>query len=253
MVQRLKDEVALVTGASKGIGAAISRRFAEESASVAINYNSSEQKARELAAEIERAGGTCIIIRADVSKTPEVKQMVSKVLAEYGRLDILINNAGILIPKGFLESTDDDWDKVLSVNLKGAYICCTEVAPIMLGQERGGKIINISSISGLSHPTALRFVDYVSSKTGMIGMTRSLALALGPKVRVNAICPGAIETDMLTSTTTEARRTMAKDESFLKRLGSPEDIAGVATFLASDDSDFVTGEVLTVGGGRGMR
>jgi 3-oxoacyl-[acyl-carrier protein] reductase len=253
MAKRLDGQVALITGASRGIGAGISKRFSEHGASVALNFNGSEQKAIELAEEIKGEGGKSILVKADVSKTPDVKRMVSKVVSEYGRLDILVNNAGIIIPKPFLESTDEDWERVISVNLRGPYLCSREVAPIMLKQERGGKIINVSSISGLAHPTALRFVDYVSSKTGLIGMTRSLAMALGPKIRVNAICPGAIETDMLLSTTTEARRANASDEAFLKRLGTPDDIAGAAVFFASDDSDFITGEVLTVGGGRGMR
>jgi len=137
------------------------------------------------------------------------------------------------------------------VNLKGAYLCCREVAPLMLTQKKG-KIINISSVSALAQPSALRYPDYVSSKAGMIGLTRSLAVRLGPEITVNAICPGTTETDILASMPQETKLRIA-GETFLKRLGTTYDTAAAATFLASYEADWITGEVLTVAGGRGMR
>ncbi len=251
MAQRLKGKVAIVTGASKGIGAAIAKMYASEGARVVVNYHSSEEEGKRVVEEIKAEGGKALPVRADVSKTPEVKRMLSKAVGKFGRVDILVNNAGILIAKDFLDSTDEDWDRVLGVNLKGAYLCCREVAPLMLTQK-GGKIINISSISALAQPSALRFPDYVSSKAGMIGLTRSLAVRLGPEITVNAICPGATETDMLGWMSQETKL-RSVDESLLKRLGRTSDVAAAATFLASDEADWITGEVLTVAGGRGMR
>jgi 3-oxoacyl-[acyl-carrier protein] reductase len=140
---------------------------------------------------------------------------------------------------------------VVGVNLKGAFLCCKEVTPVMR-KQRKGNIINISSVSGLSQHSAVRYPDYVASKAGLIGLTRSLAVNLGPSIRVNAIAPGVIETDMTTSMSRSRRKAM-KEEALLKRLRGPEEIAKAALFLASDESDFVTGEVITVSGGRGMR
>lgn len=251
MGQRLAGKVTLVTGASRGIGAAIARMFSDEGAKVALNYRESEEEAKKVSQDIKDSGGKCLLVKADVSKTPEVKRMVSKTVGKFGRIDVLVNNAGIIIPKDFLDSTDEDWDRVLDTNLKGTYLCCREVAPIMLTQKKG-KIINISSVSGLAQPSALKYPDYVSSKAGVIGLTRSLAVRLGPLITVNAICPGTIETDMLSWMSPETKQRMA-EENFLKSLGKPSYVAQAATFLASQEADWITGEVLTVGAGRGMR
>jgi 3-oxoacyl-[acyl-carrier protein] reductase len=251
MAQRLTGKVAIVTGASKGIGAAIAKMYASEGARVVVNYHSSEEEGKKVVEEIKSEGGRALLVKADVSKTTDVKRMVSKAVGKFGRVDILVNNAGILVAKDFLDSTDEDWDRVLDVNLKGAYLCCREVAPLMLTQKRG-KIINISSVSALAQPSALKYPDYVASKAGMIGLTRSLALRLGPEVTVNAICPGTTETDILAWMPEETMLRIA-GETFLKRLGKTSDMAAAATFLAAEDADWITGEVLTVAGGRGMR
>jgi 3-oxoacyl-[acyl-carrier protein] reductase len=249
---RLKNKVAIVTGAGRGIGRAIAKMFAEEGARVVINYNRSEKEAQSLAEEIKKIGGEALVIKADVSKIDQVKGMVQKTVERFCTVDILVNNAGILIPApSFVESTETAWDRTLDVNLKGAYLCSREVAPIMLRQKKG-KIINISSISGLYEKLALDFVDYVSSKAGMIGLTRALAVHLGPAINVNAIAPGTVETEIVASLPAEVKRQM-KEEALIKRLGRPEDVAYAAVYLASDESDFVTGEVLTVSGGRGIR
>jgi 3-oxoacyl-[acyl-carrier protein] reductase len=247
---KLKDRVAIVTGASRGIGNAIARKLAQEGAKVVVNYNTSEEKASKLVQEIKKEGGDAITVRADVSKVTDVKELVKKTIEKYGRIDILVNNAGVLFENTFLDADEAVWDKTMDVNLKGAYLCSKEVAPIML-QQKKGKIINISSNSGIYHPSALRFVEYVASKAGMNGLTRALALRLGPYVSVNAVCPGWILTEMTGSLDPELEKKIL-EETPMKRFGTVEDVADATLYLASDDSDFVTGELLMVTGGRGM-
>jgi 3-oxoacyl-[acyl-carrier protein] reductase len=248
---RLKGKVVLVTGAGRGIGRAIAKLFALEGAKVVINYSKSESEAASLAKEIEEIGGETLLVKADVSKTDQVKEMVKKVIDRFGRIDVLVNNAGVLFPAGFLDSTEEMWNRTIDVNLKGAYLCSKEVAPIMLSQRKG-KIINIASVCGLAQHSALGNTPYAVSKAGVIGLTRSLAVNLGPYINVNAIAPGVIDTDMVSFFTPERKR-MIIEETLLKRVGRPEEVAKVALFLASEESDFITGEVITVSGGRGMR
>jgi 3-oxoacyl-[acyl-carrier protein] reductase len=244
---RLQGRVALVTGAARGIGKAISKLYVKEGAKIVVNYNKSEKEANALAEEMEKISKDILLIKTDVSKVDEVKEMVQKTIERFDRIDILVNNAGILVPEVFLESTEDTWDRTMDINLKGAYLCVKEVAPIMLKQEKG-KIINISSICGLSEKSALRNIAYVVSKTGMLGLT----VNLGPKINVNAICPGLTDTEMAAALGPE-RIKAGIEESLLKRIGKPEYIANAAVFLASDESDFITGEFFTISGGRAMR
>lgn len=246
----MNGQVAVVTGASRGIGSAIAELFAQEGAKVVINYNTSEKEARALAEKIKKQGGEAICVKADVSKYDDVKRMVETTLKTHGRIDILVNNAGIHVAKDFLEISEDEWDKTIDVNLKGAYLCSKEVARIMLKQKKG-KIINMSSNSGLYHPSAMRFTEYVASKAGMNGLTKALALRLGPHITVNAICPGWIKTEMVAQTDPEVERRIL-EETALKRYGTPEEVAASALFLASEEADFITGELLIVAGGRGM-
>ncbi|MCJ7760424.1 3-oxoacyl-ACP reductase FabG [Candidatus Bathyarchaeota archaeon] len=248
---RLQGKVALVTGAGRGIGHTISKLFAKEGAKLIINYSRSEKEARSLAEELMKSGQEVLLVRADVSRSDEVKGMISQAIKRFARIDVLVNNAGVLIPEPFLESTEETWDKTMAVNLKGAYLCSKEVAPIMLKQGKG-KIINISSICGLAERTALRNTAYVVSKAGIVGLTRSMAVNLGPTINVNAICPGMIETDMIVVLGPERVKAGIED-AILKRIGKPQDIAYAALFLASDESSFITGEILTVSGGRAMR
>lgn len=249
-LNRLKDQVAIVTGASRGIGRSIAEVFANEGAKVVVNYNTDETRASEVAKEIEKKGGHAICIKADVSNAGDVKRLVSTTLDKFGRIDILVNNAGVMFPEDFLATSEQVWDKTIDVNLKGAYLCSKEVAPIMIRQKKG-KIINISSNSGLYHPSSMRYVEYVTSKAGMNGMTKAMALRLGPYITVNAICPGYIKTEMVAHND-PATEKMLLDETALKRFGRPDEVASSAVFLASDEANFVTGELLIVAGGRGM-
>jgi len=248
--QRLTGKVAIVTGSSRGIGLAIARRFAADGGSIVVNFVAHEIAAKAAVREIEREGGDAIAVRADVSRGDEVDNLVHATKDRFGRIDILVNNAGVMVTKGVLETTEDDWDRTIDVNLKGAYLCSKAVAPIMLAQ-RTGTIINISSNSGLYHPSAMRFTEYVVSKAGMNGLTKALALALGPHITVNAICPGWIRTDMMEEIDPEVHERILA-ETALARWGTPEDVAASAAFLASPDAGFITGELLIVAGGRGM-
>ena len=248
---KLKGKVAIVTGGGRGIGRAIAKLFAEEGARVVINYSKSEKEASSLVDEIQQKGGEMLSIKADVLIANDVKKLVQRTIEKFGRVDILVNNAGILIPAGFLDSTEEIWDKTIDINLKGTYLCSKEVAPYMLEQKRG-KIINIASVCGLAQRSALGNTPYAVSKAGIIGLTRSLAVNLGPTINVNAIAPGVIDTEMVAFFPPERMKAII-DESPLKRIGRPEEIANASLFLAGGESDFITGEVLTVGGGRGMR
>jgi 3-oxoacyl-[acyl-carrier protein] reductase len=248
--KRLEGKVAIVTGSSRGIGKAIAERFAAEGAGVTVNWVGSEREALAVVDAIKGGGGDALSVRADVSRSADVRNLVSSTLTHFGRVDILVNNAGVMITRSVLETTEDDWDRTIDINLKGAYLCAKEVAPVMLRQQTG-KIIMMSSNSGLYHPSAMRFTEYVVSKAGMNGLTKALALALGPHITVNAICPGWIKTDMIADTDPEVEKKILA-ETALGRWGLPDEVASAAVFLASKEADFITGELLIVAGGRGM-
>ena len=247
---RLAGKVAIVTGASRGIGRAVAERFAAEGSSVVVNYTQGAANANAVVAGIQAAGGTAIAVQADVSRSTDVVRLVEQTLDRFGRIDVLVNNAGVMVAKGVLETSEDDWDVTIDVNLKGAYLCSKAVAPVMIRQG-SGSIVNMSSNSGLYHPSAMRFTEYVVSKAGMNGLTKAMALALGPQVRINAICPGWIRTDMVEEIDPAIQQRIL-EETALKRWGTPADVASSAVFLASDAASFITGELLIVAGGRGM-
>ena len=248
--RQLDGKVAIVTGGSRGIGRAIAERFAAEGARVVVNHVSGSSTADAVVAAIRAAGGDAISVRGDVSKAGDVAGLVTATLERYGGIDILVNNAGVMFTKPMLETTEDEWNRTIATNLTGPYLCSKAVAPIMIGQGAGA-IVNISSNSGLYHPSAMRFTEYVVSKAGLNGMTKAMALAFGPQIRVNAICPGWIRTDMVDDLD-EAVHQRILAESPLGRWGTPADIASAAVYLASDESSFVTGELHLVAGGRGM-
>jgi len=248
--KRLDGQVAIVTGSSRGIGKAIAERFAAEGAKVIVNWVGKEREAQTVVDSITKNGGEAISVRADVSKYADVKNLVRATVDHFGRVDILVNNAGVMFTKSVLDTTEEEWDRTIDINLKGAYLCSKEVAPIML-EQKTGKIIMMSSNSGLYHPSAMRFTEYVTSKAGMNGLTKALALALGPHITVNAICPGWIKTDMIADTDPEVEQKIL-DETALRRWGTTDDVAGAAVFLASKEAGFITGELLIVAGGRGM-
>jgi 3-oxoacyl-[acyl-carrier protein] reductase len=248
--QRLAGRVAIVTGASRGIGREIAELFAAHGARVAVNYEHGAAGAGAVVEGITRSGGDAIAVQADVSRSEDVARLVAETVERYGAVDILVNNAGVMFTKPVLETTEEEWDRTIDVNLKGAYLCSKAVAPLMI--ERGnGRIINMSSNSGLYHPSAMRFTEYVVSKAGMNGLTKAMALAFGPQITVNAICPGWIRTDMVAEIDEETQERILA-ETALRRWGTPRDVADAALFLASDDAAFITGELLIVAGGRGM-
>jgi len=246
----LAGKVAIVTGSSRGIGRAIAERYAAEGASVVVNFVRGEKEAGAVVDAIKSAGGDATAVQGDVSSAADVRHLVRATLDRYGRVDILVNNAGVMVSKSVLDTTEDDWDRTIDVNLKGAYLCSKEVVPTML-EQKGGRIINMSSNSGLYHPSAMRFTEYVVSKAGMNGLTKAMALALGPYITVNAICPGWIKTEMVEGTDPAVEKRILA-ETALGRWGTPDEIAGAALFLAGKDADFITGELLIVAGGRGM-
>jgi 3-oxoacyl-[acyl-carrier protein] reductase len=250
---KLEGKVALITGASRGIGRGIALTYAREGATVAINYVNNMEKAENVVAEIKKNGGEAFSFKADVSKTAEVREMVETVIKKYGKIDILVNNAGILIPTMLMDTSDDQWDRVMEINLKGPFLCTREAAKGMI--ERGyGKIINTASISGLGC-APLGEGAYGVTKAGLIMLTSVLAQELGPKgINVNALAPGWVKTDMTLGKSgpeMDAKVNKHKAElAAMRRIGDPYDIANLALFLASDESTFITGQTIVADGGR---
>ncbi len=236
----------LITGGAKGIGKAMTEIFAEEGYNVLTNFNKSEASALELYECLKAKGLNVEKYRADVTDRSEVKKMIEYCLSMFGKIDILINNAGISQEKLFTDITDDDWDNMINTNLKSVFYCSQEVLKEMIS-EKSGKIINISSIWGLVGASCES--HYSVSKAGVIGLTKSLAKELGPSnIQVNCIAPGVIETDMLCDCT-ENDLNVLRESTPLMRLGNAKDIANCALFLGSDHSDFITGQVISPNGG----
>jgi 3-oxoacyl-[acyl-carrier protein] reductase len=248
---RLDGRVALVTGAARGIGAATARRFAEEGARVAL-ADLDEEACQAVAEEIASGGAESLALTCDVSETKQVQRMVDDTLERFGQLDILVNNAGILRDNLVFKMTNDDWDRVIAVHLRGAFLCARAAQKPMV-ERKYGRIISLSSTSALGNRGQ---VNYSAAKAGLQGLTRTLAIELGPfGITANAIAPGFIDTDMTRST---AERLGATPEQFqaamaqhipLRRIGQPSEVASVAAFLASDDASFVSGQVIYVAGG----
>jgi glucose 1-dehydrogenase/3-oxoacyl-[acyl-carrier protein] reductase len=248
-VARLSGKTALVTGASRGIGRAIALAFASEGANVAVNYISRLAQAQEVAQAIERAGHRTLLVQADVARRGAVEPMVDRVWRELGPIDILVNNAGVETIVPLVDLTDEQWEHVTSINLKGSWLCAQVVARRMIAESRRGAIVNIGSIqAGLALPGR---THYAPTKRGVEGLTRNLAAELAPRgIRVNCIHPGVIETDMTQWVIGNPDiLPIVLDKIPLHRQGQPEEVAPAAVFFASDDASYVTGQCLYVDGG----
>ena len=243
----LAGKTAIVTGGSVGIGAAIAIKLAECGAKVAINYRKHQEEAEAVIAAIEKAGGKGFLVQADTSVFADAEKMVQAVVAKYGKIDILVNNAGINWDGVIWKMTEEQWDSVININLKGYFNYVRAVSPFMR-DKKSGKIINITSINGLRGKFGQ--VNYSASKAGIIGMTKALAKELGKyNVNVNAIAPGLIETEMMKNAD-ESVRTQALADIIIGRIGDPEDIANAVAFLASELARHITGEIIKVDGGQ---
>ena len=245
---RLTDQVAIVTGAASGNGRGIAERFAEEGCSVIV-ADVDEIGAEETAELVRALGQQALVVKTDVSHAPDAQRLVDKAVQQFGKVDILINNAGVetLIP--FLDLSEDEWDRVVDTNLKGAFLCAKAAARHMVDNKIEGKIVNIASVNS---KIALKGqTHYTSSKGGLIMLTKSMALDLAPNgIRVNAIGPGVIETKMTTQSLADPeRRAMLLGKVPLGRVGQPRDIANAALFLVSDEAGYITGTSLYVDGG----
>ncbi|RAM51135.1 MAG: beta-ketoacyl-ACP reductase [Hapalosiphonaceae cyanobacterium JJU2] len=246
-LQTLQGKVAIVTGASRGIGRAIARELAKVGASVVVNYASSSQAADELVSEIVQAGGSAIALAADVSKEDQVDALINAAIEKFNRIDILVNNAGITRDTLLLRMKPQDWQAVIDLNLTGVFLCTRAVSKIML-KQRSGRIINITSVAGLMGNPGQ--ANYSAAKAGVIGFTKTVAKELASRgITVNAVAPGFIATDMTNELDSEGIIKYIP----LGRYGQPEEVAGMVRFLAADPAaGYITGQVLNVDGGMVM-
>jgi 3-oxoacyl-[acyl-carrier protein] reductase len=246
---KLAGKVAVVTGASRGIGKSIALELAKQGADVVVNYAGSVERANEVVKEIEALGRKAISIQCDVSDSDAVNAMMKEVLEAFGSLDILVNNAGITRDNLLMRMKDSEWDDVINTNLKGVFLCTKAVTRPMM-KQRKGRIINITSIVGVTGNPGQ--ANYVAAKAGVIGLTKTTAKELAQRnITVNAIAPGFITTDMTDKLTEEVKNGMLTQIP-LGQFGKPEDIANAVVFLASDESSYITGQTLHIDGGMYM-
>lgn len=245
----LEGKVAVVTGASRGIGRAVALKLASQGAAVVINYNGSADRAEEVKNEIEKNGGKAVTMQCNVSDFQACENFIKEVITEFGRLDILVNNAGITRDGLLMKMSEEDFDAVLDTNLKGTFHCIRFASRQMM-KQRSGRIINLSSVSGVMGNAGQ--ANYSASKAGVIGLTKSAARELASRgITVNAVAPGFIDTEM-TQVLNEKVKEGAVAQIPLGRFGQPEDIAEAAAFLASEGAGYITGQVLCVDGGMAM-
>jgi len=247
---RLENKSALITGGGRGIGAATAFLFAEEGARVGI-VDLREDLLDETAARAKQKGFEFKQFVGDISKKDQIEEVMEEFIQEFGRIDVLVNNAGIAISRPFVEKTVEDWEKTLGVNLIGLFLCSQAAARYMT-KQKSGKIINISSIRGIDHCGREGIMDYSASKAAVISLTKTMAKELAPHINVNTVAPGHTNTEMTKSLPEEIRQNMIEG-SYLKRLAEPEDIAKAILFLGSNDADFITGQILLVDGGFSLK
>lgn len=245
----LKDKCAIVTGASRGIGRAIAKKLASLGANIVLNYRSNDEEALKVKEELLSYGVDVFLYKCDISDFNAVEEMIKASKEKFGKVDIMINNAGITKDTLLLRMKEEDFDKVIEVNLKGVFNCLKAITPVMI-RQKCGKIVNLSSVVGLVGNAGQ--VNYAASKAGVIGMTKSLAKEVGSRgITVNAVAPGFINTDMTASLSEKVKEEASKNIP-LKRLGDPEDVANLVGFLASDAANYITGQVINVDGGMVM-
>jgi len=246
---KLEGKTAVVTGASRGIGRAIALELAKEGANVVVNYSGSKEKAEEVVEEILKMGKKAIAVQANVADNDSVQNLMKTTLDEFGSIDILVNNAGITRDNLLMRMKEDEWDDVIQTNLKGVFLCTKAVTRAMM-KQRSGRIINIASVVGVTGNAGQ--ANYTAAKAGVIGLTKTTARELASRnILVNAVAPGFITTEMTDALPEEVKNTMLSQIP-LSKFGKPEHVAKAVVFLASDDAEYITGQVLHVDGGIAM-
>jgi len=249
---KLENKIAVVTGSSRGVGRAIALRFAKEGAKVVVNYTSNEKAAKEVLAEIQSMGREAIIFKADVAQKIDAEKLINSAIETFGKLDILVNNAGFTRPAMMLKMTEEQWDEVVNIHLKGAFLCSQVAGNQMVAGQNGGKIINVMSVAGLVGTVGQ--INYSAAKGGILSMTKSIARELARyNICANVISLGIVATDMTEKIrTNEKLQEIYMNRILLKRFAEPDDITPAFVFLASDESNYITGQLLCVDGGYGM-
>jgi 3-oxoacyl-[acyl-carrier protein] reductase len=248
---KLKDKIALVTGSSRGVGRAVALGLAKQGANVVVNYTSNENAANEVVETIQSMGRKAITVKADVAQKAEVENLVNSAIDTFGRLDILVNNAGFTRPAMMIKMTEDQWDQVVDIHLKGAFLCA-QAAGLHMKEQKSGKIINVTSVAGIVGTVGQ--INYSAAKGGIISMTKSIARELARyNVCANVISLGIVATDMTEKIRSDEKlKEIYMNRILLKRFAEADDIAPAFAFLASDESNYITGQLLCVDGGYGM-